>query len=145
MLSVLPEIYNMAMLANYGDSVVVAGAGLGVMFINMFIYGIFEGMNGAIDTLAAQYFGARDYEGCNIVYNKGRLINTIFYGPVALLLFYSDKLLIMLNQDPDVAYVTQKFLMYQLPGLYMIVQYDTLRRYCQAQGCFDVPVIGLVV
>ena len=27
----------------------------------------------------------------------------------------------------------------------MIVQYDTLRRYLQAQGTFDIPVKGLII
>jgi Na+-driven multidrug efflux pump len=62
-LIVFPEIYNIAMLANYGGTVVVAGAGLGVMFINMFVYGTFEGLNGAIDTLVSQTYGAKDYAG----------------------------------------------------------------------------------
>lgn len=51
----------------------------------------------------------------------------------------------MINQDPEVSRAAQKFLVYQLPGLYMIVQYDTLRRYLQAQGSFDIPVKGLIV
>lgn len=135
----------MGILANYGNSVVVAGAGLGVMFINMFVYGTFEGLNGAIDTLVSQYYGAKDYQGCNEIFNKGRIINTVFFLPVALLLIYSDSLLILLNQDPDVAWETKKFLVYQIPGLFMIAQFDTLRRYMQAQEKFDVPAKGLII
>lgn len=108
-LSVFPEIYNMGMLANYGDKVIIAGAGLGVMFINMFVYGTFEGLNGAVDTLASQYYGAKDYEGCNLVYNKSRIINTVIFLPIALLLAFSDYLLILLGQEPEVAYACQKF------------------------------------
>lgn len=62
-LSVFPEIYNMAMVSNYGTLTHIAGVGLGVMFINMFVFGTFEGLNGAIDTLVAQYYGSGDYRG----------------------------------------------------------------------------------
>lgn len=144
-LAVLPEIYNMGMLANHGDTVVVAAAGLGVMFINMFVYGTFEGLNGAVDTFASQYYGAREYESCNLVYNKSRIINTVLFLPIALLLLFSDKVLIWLKQDYDVAIATQQFLAFQIPGLFMVVQYDTLRRYLQAQGNFDVPAKGLIL
>jgi multidrug resistance protein, MATE family len=144
-LSVFPELYDLTMLANYGDTSVVAGAGLGVMFINMFVYGTFEGMNGAIDTLVSQYYGIKDYESCNRIYNKARIINTVFFLPIAVILALSDKILIFLDQDPVAASVTQKFLVYQIPGLYAITMYDTLRRFLQAQGSFDIPVKGLIV
>jgi len=144
-LSVFPELFDLIMLANYGDPIVVAGAGLGVMFINMFVYGTFEGLNGAIDTLVSQYFGAKDYTSCNRIYNKARIINTVIFVPISLILIFSDKLLILLDQDPEVAVITQRFVTYQLPGLYSITMYDTLRRFLQAQGSFELPVIGLVL
>jgi MATE family multidrug resistance protein len=69
----------------------------------------------------------------------------LIFIPIAILLAFSDKLLILVGQDSRVAYAAQRFLVYQLPGLYMIVQYDTLRRYLQAQGTFDIPVKGLII
>ena len=89
-LNVFPEIYNMAMIANYGDTVTVtiAGAGLGVMFVNMFIYGVFEGLNGAIDTLVSQAYGLRDYAACNVYFNKAKIINTLIFIPIALMLAF---------------------------------------------------------
>ena len=53
----------MAMISHYGSLMEVAGIGLGVMFINMFVYGTFEGLNGAIDTMVSQNYGAGDYRG----------------------------------------------------------------------------------
>ena len=135
----------MAMMANYGDSTTVAGAGLGVMFINMFVYGTFEGLNGAIDTLVSQSHGAKLYTECNRVFNKARIINTIIFIPIAIVLILSDKFLILLGQPADVAVVTQRFVFYQLPGLFLIAQFDTLRRYLQAQGSFKTSVYGLFI
>lgn len=83
MLQVLPGIYNTAVLSHYGDASVVAGAGLGVMFINMFVYGVFEGLNGAIDTLVAQAYGNGDYKRCNLIFNRARIINSMIFIPVA--------------------------------------------------------------
>ena len=135
----MPEIYTVYIISNYGSPIMVAGAGLGVMFINMLVYGVFEGMNGAIDTLVSQYFGSGDLLECNYVFNKARVINSIVYIPVATLLFFSNHLLDILNQPQEVSYYARLYLVIQIPGLYWIVQYDTLRRYLQAQGCFDMP------
>lgn len=144
MLQVLPEIYNTAILSNYGDASVVAGAGLGVMFINMFVYGTFEGLNGAIDTLAAQTYGTKDYKECNLIFNRARMINSVIFVPVAILLIFSSYFLDILNQPPDVSLNAQVYLTYQLPGLFFIVHFDTLRRYLQAQGLFDLPTKTLI-
>ena len=134
--SVLPEIYNMAMISNYGTVTEVAGLGLGVMFINMFVFGTYEGLNGAIDTLVSQYYGTGDYKGCNLVYNRARVINSLIFIPVAVILVMSEEILVFLDQDLEVARVAQKFLLLQLPGLYICVHFDTLRRYIQAMGHF---------
>ncbi|CAI2365228.1 unnamed protein product [Moneuplotes crassus] len=137
-LSVLPEIYNMAMISNYGSMVQVAGLGLGVMFINMFVFGAFEGLNGAIDTLVSQYYGTGDYEGCNLIFNRARVINSVLFIPVAILFLSSKEILIFLDQDTEVAIVAGKFLIFQIPGMFIFVHFDTLRRYIQAMGHFNV-------
>ena len=144
MLQVLPEIYNIAVLSNHGNSMLVGGAGLGVMFINMFVYGTFEGMNGAIDTFVAQSFGARDMYQCNLIFNRSRIINTFVFIPVTFLLLSSRYILDLLNQPKVVSEYAQTYLLYQIPGLFAVMQFDTLRRYLQAQGCFDLPTKTLI-
>ena len=126
----------MAMISNYGNLVQLAGIGLGVMFINMFIYGTFEGLNGAIDTLVSQSFGARDFRGCNLIYNKATVINSVLFVPSAFILIFSKELLVLLQQDAEVATISQNFLLFHLPGLFCFIHFDTLRRYLQAQGHF---------
>jgi len=123
----------------------VAGVGLGVMFINMFVYGTFEGLNGAIDTLVSQSFGAGDYRGCNLVYNRATVINSILFLPISLILIFSKQILISLGQDEIAAATAQKFLILQIPGLFCFIHVDVVRRYLQAQGDFDTAVKGLVI
>lgn len=62
-LQIFPEIYNTIVVSNLSDATAVAGVGLGVMLINMFVHGTFEGLNGAIDTYVSQYYGSGDYLG----------------------------------------------------------------------------------
>ncbi|CAI2366566.1 unnamed protein product [Moneuplotes crassus] len=135
----------MAMVSNYGSVVQVAGIGLGVMFINMFIFGAFEGLNGAIDTLVSQYYGVRDYGGCNLTLNRARMINSFMFIPCAIMLALSKEILVFLDQDSEVAIVAQKFLVFQIPGLFVFIQFDTLRRYLQAMGHFNLILKGELV
>lgn len=144
MLQVLPEIYNTAVLSHYGNASVVAGAGLGVMFINMFVYGIFEGLNGAIDTLVSQSYGSKDYYTCNLVFNRAKMINSIIFVPVAALLIFSSNFLDFLRQPPEVSKNAELYLAYQIPGLFFVVHFDTLRRFLQAQEIFDLPTKTLI-
>ncbi|CAI2365081.1 unnamed protein product [Moneuplotes crassus] len=132
----------MAMISNYGTVVQVAGLGLGVMFISMFVFGTFEGLNGAIDTLASQYYGSGDYRGCNLVLNRARVINSFIFIPVAIILALSKEILIFFDQDPEVSSVAHTFLLYQIPGMFVCVHFDTLRRYIQCMGHFNLILKG---
>lgn len=144
MLVVLPEMYNTILIANYGNIEDIAGVGLGVMLINMFIYGVYEGLNGAIDTLVSQGYGAKDYYLCNVIFNKARMINTLLFIPIAVTLYYSDIILEMLSQPVNVSIHSQIYVLHQIPGLFILMHFQTLKRYLQAQGIFDIQIKVLI-
>lgn len=111
---------------------------MGVMLINMFVYGTFEGLNGAIDTYVSQYYGAGEYYSCNLVYNRAFMINTLVYIPIAIMLSFSKTLLVYLQQPVEVAEIAEIFCYYQLFGQFFNVHFDSLKRFLQAQGVFEV-------
>ena len=134
MLVVLPEMYNTILIANYGGIADIAGVGLGVMLINMFIYGVYEGLNGAIDTLVSQSYGVKDYFLCNALFNKARMINTLLFIPITILLCYSDVILEMLSQPVEVSIHSRIYVMHQIPGLFFLMHFQTLKRYSHSSS-----------
>jgi MATE family multidrug resistance protein len=61
---------------------------------------MFFGLNGALETLVSQAYGAKDLRLCGIYLNRGRFINTlVFLFPISLCFLFSGKALKAFGQD----------------------------------------------
>lgn len=52
------------------------------------------GMNGAMETLVSQAYGAGQFTLCGIYLNRARLINTVMFVPLVLLLLFTKQFLL---------------------------------------------------
>ena len=87
----------------------IAGVGMGNMLINVLAFAVMQGINGALETLISQSYGASQSaangdayrvkmrKACGVFYNRGRFIVTIIMIPIALIFLYSDKILIAIK------------------------------------------------
>ena len=66
----------------------------------MFSQSIFTGLNGAIATLVSQAHGSNNHYLCGVYLNRGRLVAVLIFIPMAVLLLYSEELLLSIGQDP---------------------------------------------
>ena len=71
----------------------VAGLGLGVSLVNSVTFSVLFGMNGALETLTAQAFGAKELSLCGVYLNRARVINTIVFLPLAFITLQSGFIL----------------------------------------------------
>lgn len=63
------------------------------MIINMTVTSVAFGLNGALETLVSQAYGARELSLCGVYLNRSRLIITIFFLPLILLLINTSSIL----------------------------------------------------
>jgi MATE family multidrug resistance protein len=75
----------------------LAGAGLGNMMINCIWIPGYLGLNGALETLVSQAFGARNYYLCGNTLNRGLVTLTLMFIPVGMLLFFIRDILNILG------------------------------------------------
>ena len=75
------------------DEAKIAGLGLGISLVESITFSVFFGMNGALETLVAQAFGAEQLSLCGVYLNRARVINTIIFLPLVLILLGSQYLL----------------------------------------------------
>ena len=71
----------------------IAGLGLGISLVESITFSIFFGMNGALETLVAQAFGAEQLSLCGVYLNRARVVNTIIFVPMTLILLNSKYLM----------------------------------------------------
>lgn len=81
----------------------MAAVGMGNMLTNVVIFAACLGFNGTIETFIAQSFGAKLKFMCGVQLNRGRLILTLIFIPLATSMFFSDSMLIAARQDETIS------------------------------------------
>ncbi len=85
------------------SSDLLAGVGLGNMLLNVLVFAVTMGLNGTIETFVAWSLGHDDKMLCGLHLNRARVIVTTFLIPIMILFCFMDKILIGLQQDPEIA------------------------------------------
>ena len=93
----LTSVINTVYAGKLNNAAKLAGVGLGTTLINVICVVPLLGMNGAVETLVSQAYGAREYKLCGIYLNRGRIINTIIFIPLAILMLQSRQILTALG------------------------------------------------
>lgn len=63
-------------------------------------HALYTGLNGALETLASQAFGAKNYYLCGKIFNRGQITLIIMYIPMAIVMFFIGNLLNLVDVDP---------------------------------------------
>ena len=75
------------------------GAGLGNMTQNLVGLSVIYGLNSVVETLSSQAYGSGKKKLCGVYLNRARLLLTLLYGPIAVILLHSEKILVFAGQD----------------------------------------------
>jgi multidrug resistance protein, MATE family len=123
---------NIYFMGHLDDPDLLAGVGLGAMLLNVCCFAVSQGLNGALETFVSQSYGAGDERMCGVYLNRARTIVTVILLPVAIAFFFADSILISCGQDPTVSKMARDYVVYCLPGVIAIVQFDCVKRYLQS-------------
>lgn len=96
-LYLIVQLINLTIVGHMNDPAVIAGVGLGNLYINLSSQSIFMGLNYAIVTLVAQAYGNENYKLCGHYLNRGRIITTIAFVPMFILLFFCEDFLLAIG------------------------------------------------
>ena len=91
---------------------------MGNMLINVICFAITNGLNSALETLVSQCYGFGMFKMCGIYLNRGRAVVTAVFVGIAILLLCSDKILIGIGQDADIAIISKRYCAIMLPGIW---------------------------
>ena len=116
----------------------IAGVGLGIITSNIVAISFGLGLSGALDTLCTHAFGNKNNYLAGWYYNRAQVIWTLLYIPQAILLFFSDDLLIWVGQSEETSVIAGDYLRVVLPGIWAFCQTELLRRFLGAQGLFNI-------
>ena len=85
----LLETINLIFIGHLNDPVKVAAVGMGNIIINLIAVGPFTGLNGSLETLVSQAYGAKNMHLCGVYLQRGRLLNFAAYIIILMVVFVS--------------------------------------------------------
>ena len=126
-------VINTFFIGNLNDANLLGGVGMGNMLINVGCFAVVFGLNGALETLVSQSFGAEKYEECGVFLNRGKLISTLILIPIFVIFGASERLLIIAGQDPIIAEIARRYSCILIPGIWAQAMFDATTRFLNAQ------------
>ncbi|CDW77408.1 na+-driven multidrug efflux pump [Stylonychia lemnae] len=111
----LVEAMNLMFMGQFGDPALVAGVGLGNVYITIFGIITIGGINGILSTLVSQSYGQGNLYLCGVYLNRGRVIIVIAFIPIAFIMISAKYFFEFTGVQPNTAeqaslYICQKWL-----------------------------------
>ena len=137
----LVNVINVIFSGHLGEEAIMSGVGMAVMWCNIVCLSLTYGFNCTLNTYVSQAFGFKDYRMCGVYHNRGRIISTIVFVPLAFLLLHTEGLFTAFGFDPLAAAYSQIYINRYIPGLYFLSMWDLNRKFLANMGHQTGPTI----
>ncbi|XP_034212811.1 protein DETOXIFICATION 18-like [Prunus dulcis] len=121
------------MFAGHLGKLELAGATLANSWAIVTGFGFMVGLSGALETLCGQRFGAKLYKMLGIYLQASCIISFLFCFIISIIWFYTEPILILLHQDPQISKSAAVFMKFLIPGLFAYGFLQNVLRFLQAQ------------
>lgn len=124
----------------------LAAAALASMFASVTAWSIASGTSAALDTLCSQaWTGAKDKTLVGVHLQRGLCILALMFIPIAFVWWNATSLLLALNQEPEIAYLSGLFLRCLMLGAPAFIAFEAIKKYLQAQGIMQASTYVLMI
>lgn len=124
----------------------LAAAALASMFASVTAWSIAFGTATALDTLCSQaWTGAKDKTLVGVHLQRALCILGLMFIPIAIVWWNCTKLLLSLNQDPQLAYQAGLFLRCLMLGAPAFIAFEATKKFLQAQGIMQASTYVLMI
>ncbi|XP_045634189.1 LOW QUALITY PROTEIN: multidrug and toxin extrusion protein 2-like [Ursus americanus] len=114
---------------------------LAVSVVNVTGISVGTGLASACDTLMSQSFGGKNLKRVGIILQRGILILMLCCFPCWAVFINTERILLLLKQDPEVSRIAQTYVMIFIPALPATFLFQLQTRYLQSQGIIMPQVI----
>ncbi|KAJ3677233.1 hypothetical protein LUZ60_002957 [Juncus effusus] len=112
----------------------LAAASLGNIGIQVFAFGLMVGMASAVETLCGQAYGAHKYDMLGIYLQRSIVLLVAIGVPLALIYVFSNPLLILLGESPQIAGAASIFVYGLIPQIFAYAVNFPIQKFMQAQS-----------
>ncbi|KAJ9551475.1 hypothetical protein OSB04_015520 [Centaurea solstitialis] len=98
------------------------------------------GLSGALETLCGQGFGAKLYKILGVYLQSSCLISIFFSTLISILWIFTEPILVLLHQSPEIAKLSATYIRFLIPGLFAYGLLNNMLRFLQTQSIV-VPLV----
>ncbi|KAI3755772.1 hypothetical protein L1987_55578 [Smallanthus sonchifolius] len=120
-------------VGHLGD-VELAASNLANSWANVTGFSFMIGLSGALETLCGQGFGAKLYRMLGIYLQASCWISIFFSIFISVIWLFTEPILILLHQDPEISKMAALYIKYLIPGLFAFGIIHNLLRFLQTQS-----------
>lgn len=103
------------------------------------------GLSGALETLCGQGFGAKIYKMLGIYLQASCIISICFSVIISIIWVYTEPILVLLHQDPQISKTAALYIKYLIPGLFAYGLLNNILRFLQTQSVVMPLVVCSVI
>lgn len=103
------------------------------------------GLSGALETLCGQGFGAKLYRMLGIYLQASCWISIFFSIIISIIWCFTEPILILLQQDPQISKMAARYIIYLIPGLFAYGLLHNILRFLQTQSIVSPLVLCSLV
>jgi MATE family multidrug resistance protein len=112
-------VVSVALVGRLESETDLAAIGLATVFCNIVGYALVGGMATGIGTFSARAYGAKQYTAVGVIAQRAFFIILLTVTvPMSAMFFYSDVMLIKLQQPPAVCALVRNYAVLRIPGLF---------------------------
>ncbi|GMI85333.1 DETOXIFICATION 18 [Hibiscus trionum] len=132
------------MFAGHLGEVELAASSLANSWANVTGFAFMTGLSGALETLCGQGFGAKMYNMLGIHLQASCIISFFFSIIISILWFFTEPILVLLHQDPEISRMAALYMKYLIPGLFAYGFMENILMFLQTQSIV-MPLVVLSV
>ncbi|KAK9092590.1 hypothetical protein Syun_027501 [Stephania yunnanensis] len=121
------------MFAGHLGELELASATLANSWATVTGFALMTGLSGALETLCGQGFGAKLYRMLGVYLQSSMITTFVFSVLVSVVWYYSEPILILLHQEPQVAELAGIYMKHLIPALFAYGFLQCMLRFLQTQ------------
>jgi MATE family multidrug resistance protein len=123
------------------DAEKIAGIGISTATLNLFTYGVSQGINKALDVLCTQAYGRGDLVLCGHYLNRGRFISLAILVPLGIMLYIlAEDVTWIFSRDENVIMYGANYLRVMIPAIILQGQNDLVRKWLIRLRITSIPL-----
>ncbi|KNA25368.1 hypothetical protein SOVF_007220 [Spinacia oleracea] len=133
------------MFAGHLGQLQLAGSTLANSWAIVTGFAFMVGLSGALETLCGQGFGANMHKMLGIYLQASCLISFVFSVLISVLWWFTEPILNLLHQNPDISKEAALYIRFLIPGIFAFGLLQNILRFLQTQSVvFPLVIFSLV-